>query len=161
MQFYLAQRRAYALNQLRTEMRERAVNGPEAEPPPPCTTARNTGEVFCDKQWPLIACETRTFIDPLDVWGGARNRDDLEEIVKDKYDEVEDMRKLAQCFACQGFRVTYLGGALNAVVRTPNGYGFFYNGPFPLPLAWAEGFSSGGRMGPDGRLRMDIGTTVE
>jgi hypothetical protein len=156
--FYFAQNRAYAVQQLRAEMHERAVNGPEVEPPP-CTTTANTGEVLCTKQAPLLACQTKIFIDPFDVWAGVGSDDDLKQLVGDKYDESRDLEELAQWFACQGFEVIFENGVINAGVLTPNGYGIFNRGAFPWPPAWGESFSTGGRLDRDGRLRMDIGTT--
>jgi hypothetical protein len=156
---YFAQGRAYAIQQLRAEMHERAVNGPEDEPPPPCITTANTGEVRCGKQRQLLAFQTKIFIDPFGVWAGIESDDDLKQLVWDKYDENRNIEELAQWFACQGFKVNHENGAINASVRTPNGYGIFNDGTFPWPPAWAESFSTGGKLDRKGRLRMDIGTT--
>ena len=158
---HFTQRRTQAIEHLRAEMRARAMDDPEIEPSPSCTMIATTGGIECAKQKSLLACEAGNFLDPFDVWAGIRDPDDLEELVKDKYDETRDMQKLAQWFACQGFEVTYENGVINAAVLTPNGYGPFNNSTVPWPAAWADTFSTGGRMGADGRLSMDIGTTYK
>jgi 4-amino-4-deoxy-L-arabinose transferase-like glycosyltransferase len=157
--FYFAQHRAHAIQQLRAEMRERAVNGPSVEEPPPCVTVANTGEIYCAKPMDLLACQSKVFIDPFEIWAGAESDSDLKQLVWARYDQNRDTEKLAQWFACQGFKVSYQNGMINAGVLTPNGYGIFNKGTFPWPPAWAESFSTGGKLDGKGRLRMDIGTT--
>jgi hypothetical protein len=147
LQARFTQLRARAVEELRAEMRERAVNW------------------YGVKSIGLTACEAKTFLDPFEVWAevarGSLKREDFEEVVQREYDETQDMGKLAQWFACQGFKVQFANGVINAGVRTPNGYGPFNDGIFPWPSAWDESFSSGGKVDAHGKLLMDIGTTYE
>jgi hypothetical protein len=149
--------RAQAIENLREDMRARAVNGPGPPQPVPCVTDARTGEEHCSKPRLLIPCQTQIFIDPFEIWMGRGTRDELRSLAFRKFEELGGLEQLAQWFACQGFKVSYADDHLFASIRTPDGYGpFSANGLIQILPAWADTVSMGYRHG---ELRMDIGTT--
>lgn len=150
--------RTQAIERLRIEMRDRALNGPEPETVPPCVVVKNTGEVLCDKRPPLTPCRVKVFIDPFDIWAGVHGQDALKAFTTRKFHELGDMEQLTQWFACQGFNVWHKDGRMHAYVRTEDGYGPFSAHKVLMPFAWGESASIGLH---GGKLRMDIGTTYQ